>query len=386
MRNVCIIAGGQSEWGQRPAALRDMFQEAAKACFEDNKAITNKDVDGLIVSSSRTGRFQQHLAPLVAEYVGVKPLNVCCSVEALCASGSTGIMLANSMIKSGEADVVMIIGGEKLYTPQRWEMGYEPLFSSDHDFDAAAGLFFPPSFFGMVAKHHMKKYGTTEEQLALVAVKNRRNGMNNLKGQFRGEITLEKVLSGRPVVSPLKLLDCCPVTDGAAAVILAAEDKAKYYTDKPLVYIRSTAQVTVNHSSANIPDWSSLESLKTAAQQAYKKAGIKAEDVDVAQTHDCFTISEILEYEGLGFCKEGEGGQFIQEGKSDYGGQVPVNTDGGLLSNGHPLGGTGIRQGIEIMRQLRGDAVRQVDGARIGLTHNLSGLAACHTIVTYGRD
>ena len=194
------------------------------------------------------------------------------------------------------------------------------------------------------------------------------------------------MLSSRPVASPLKLLDCCPVTDGAAAVILAAEDKAKNYTDKPLVYVRGTAQATVNNMTANLPDWSSFSSLKIAAQQAYKKARIKPEDVDVAQVHDCFTISEIVEYEGLGFCKEGEGGQFIQEGKSDFGGQIPVNTDGGLLSNGHPIGGTGIRQGIEIMRQLRGDAVQQVEGARIGLTHNLSGLAACHTIVVYGRD
>ena len=381
-----MIAGGQSEWGMRPANFRDMIQEAAKACFEDNKAITHKDVDGLIVGTVRTGRFQLHVAPLVAEYVGIKPKNVCCNVEVLCASGSTGIMLAYSMIKSGEADIVMVIGGEKLYSPQRWDLGYDPLFSSDHDWDAASGVFFPPSFFGIVAKQHMKKYGTTEEQLAMVAVKNRRNGLNNLKGQFRGEITLEQVLSSRPVASPLKLLDCCPVTDGAAAVILAAEDKAKNYTDKPLVYVRGTAQATVNNMTANLPDWSSFSSLKIAAQQAYKKARIKPEDVDVAQVHDCFTISEIVEYEGLGFCKEGEGGQFIQEGKSDFGGQIPVNTDGGLLSNGHPIGGTGIRQGIEIMRQLRGDAVQQVEGARIGLTHNLSGLAACHTIVVYGRD
>lgn len=386
MRKVCMIAGGQSEWGIRQASLRDMFQEAAKACFDDNKAITNKDVDGLIVSTVRNERLQLHIAPLVAEHLGLKPKNICCNVEVLCASGSTAIILAYSMIKAGEADVVMVVGGEKLNGPQRWEGHFDPLFGCDHDWDAGTGMFFPPTFFGMVAKHHMRKYGTTEEQMAMVAVKNRRNGLNNLKAQFRKEVTLEKVLTGRPVASPIKLLDCCPVTDGAAAVILAAEDKAKYFTDKPLVYINGTAQATVNCTSANIPDWSSFAALKIAAQQAYQKAGIKPEDVDVAQVHDCFTISEILEYEGLGFCKDGEGGQFIQEGKSDYGGQVAVNTDGGLISNGHPLGGTGVRQGIEIMRQLRGDAVRQVEGARIGLTHNLSGLAAAHTIVVYGRE
>jgi acetyl-CoA C-acetyltransferase len=152
------------------------------------------------------------------------------------------------------------------------------------------------------------------------------------------------------------------------------------------VYIGGTGQATLHNMSANMPNWTTWEALKVAAQQAYQKARVTPQDIDVAQTHDCFTISEIIEYEDLGFCKKGEGGWFIQEGKSDFGGQVPVNTDGGLLSCGHPFGGTGIRQGIEIMRQLRGDAVRQVEGARIGLTHNLSGFIAAHTVIIYGRD
>jgi acetyl-CoA C-acetyltransferase len=138
--------------------------------------------------------------------------------------------------------------------------------------------------------------------------------------------------------------------------------------------------------SANMPNWTTWEALRIAAQKAYRDAGIKPSDIDVAQTHDCFTISEIIEYEDLGFCEKGEGGWFIQEGKSDFGGQVPVNTDGGLLSCGHPFGATGIRQAIEIMKQLQGRAARQVEGARFGLTHNLSGGIATHTVVIYGRD
>lgn len=387
-RNVCIIAGGQSEWGVRQATQRDLFQEAGKACFDSNKAVTNKDIDGLIVGSAYTERcsFQTHLAPLVAEYLGIQPKNICARVELLCATGSSSIILAYSMIKSGEADVVMVVGGDKLYTPQRWEVNYSELASVDHDWDGAQGLGLPPPVFAMVAQQHMKQYGTTEEQLARVAVKNRRNGLNNPKGQFREEISLETAMSAKAIVRPMKLYDCCPVTDGAAAVILAAEDRARYLTDKPLVYIRGTAQASVHNMSANMPNWTTWEALKTAAQQAYKKARVTPQDIDVAQTHDCFTISEIIEYEDLGFCKKGEGGSFIQEGLSDFGGKVPVNTDGGLLSCGHPFGGTGIRQGIEIMRQLRGDAVRQVEGARIGLTHNLSGFIAAHTVLVYGRD
>ncbi|MFZ5632473.1 MAG: thiolase family protein [Bacillota bacterium] len=388
MRNVCIIAGGQSQWGVRKATQRDMFQEAGKACFEDNPAVTNRDIDGIIVGSAYTERcsFQTHLAPMVAEHLGIKPKNLCARVELLCATGSSGIILAYAMIKSGEADVVMVLGGEKLYTPQRWEVNYSELASVDHDWDGAMGLGLPPPVFAAVAKQHMKLYGTTEEQLAMVSVKNRRNGLNNPKGQFREEITLETALNARTIVRPMKLYDCCPVTDGAAAVILAVEEKARHLTDKPLVYIRGTGQASTHNMSANFSNWTTWESLQVAARQAYAKARVTPRDINVAQTHDCFTISEIIEYEELGFCPKGEGGNFIQEGLSDFGGQVPVNTDGGLLSCGHPFGATGIRQAIEIMRQLRGDAARQVEGARIGLTHNLSGFIAAHTIVIYGRD
>jgi acetyl-CoA C-acetyltransferase len=387
-RNVCIIAGGMSHWGVREASLRDLFQEAGKACFEDNPGVKPQDVDGLIVASAYTERcsFQTHLAPLVAEYLGIKPKSICARVELLCASGSSGIILAYGLIKSGVADVVMVAGGEKLYMPQRWEVFYSELASVDHDWDGAQGLGLPPPAFAMVAKQHMKLYGTTEEQLALVAVKNRRNGLNNPKGQFRQPIDLDTALNARPIVPPLKLYDCCPITDGAAALILACEEKAKDLTDRPLVYIRGTGQATLNNMSANMPNWTTWEALKIAAKKAYEDAGVKPTDIDVAQTHDCFTISEIIEYEDLGFCEKGEGGWFIQEGKSDFGGQVPVNTDGGLLSCGHPFGGTGIRQAIEIMKQLQGRAARQVEGARIGLTHNLSGFIAAHTVIIYGRD
>ncbi|NLJ57010.1 MAG: thiolase family protein [Firmicutes bacterium] len=388
-RNVCIIGGGMTVWGAAlEASARDMYQEAGKACFEDIPGLSNKDVDGLIVASSFTERisFQTHLAPVVAEYLGIKPKNICARVELLCASGSSAIIMAYGLVKSGIADVIMVVGGEKLYTPQRWEVFYSELGTGDHDWDCVHGLGLPPPLFSMVSQLHMQRYGTTEEQLAMVSVKSRRNAANNPKAQVQKAITLEEALGSPVVAAPLKLSDCCPVTDGAAATIIACEEKARYLTDKPLVYIRGTGQATVNNMSANMPNTTTWEALKIASNQAYNKAGIKPSDIDVAQTHDCFTISEIIEYEDLGFCEKGEGGLFVQEGRSDFGGDVPVNTDGGLLSCGHPFGGTGIRQGIEIMRQLRGDATRQVEGASTGLTHNLSGLISVHTILIYGRD
>lgn len=386
MRNVCIIAGGMSQWGVREASLRDMFQEAGKACFDDNKAINNKDIDGLLVASAYTERcaFQTHLAPLVAEYLGIKPRSICARVELLCASGSASIIIGYSLIRSGIADVIMVAGGEKLYLPQKWEIFYNQMASVDHDWDAAQGLGLPPPVFAMVAKQHMKLYGTKKEHLALVSVKNRRNGMNNPKGQFREPITLETAMTAKPIVFPLTLYDCCPITDGCAAIILACEEKAKYMTDKPLVYIKGTGQATLSNMSANMPNWTTWEALKIAAKKAYSDAGVGPQEIDVAQTHDCFTISEIIEYEDLGFCEKGEGGAFIEEGKSDFGGQIPINTDGGLLSCGHPFGGTGIRQAIEIMKQLQGRAVNQVKGAEIGLTHNVSGFISAHTVVIYG--
>ena len=234
----------------------------------------------------------------------------------------------------------------------------------------------------------MKHYGTTKEQLAAVSVTNYYHGHNNPKAQFQKKLTLEEALNAPPVVPPLTLYDCCPITDGAAAVIIACEEKAKDLTDRPLVYIRGGAQVSLHSVSANWPgkhlaDW---EHMRVAAKKAYESAKVGPEDIDVAQTHDCFSISEVIEVEELGFCKKGEGGPFVESGAVRVGGKIPINTDGGLLSCGHPFGATGIRQGMEIMKQLQGRATNQVEGAEIGLTHNLSGLNVEHTIVIYGRE
>ena len=387
-RNVCIIGGGMSQWGVRDGSQRDFFQEAAKALYDDVPQLNPKDIDGLLVASAYTERtsYQTHLAPLVAEYVGIKPRSICARVELLCASGSSAIILAFGLIKSGQADIVMVAGGEKLYTPQKWEVFYSELASVDHDWDGPQGLGLPPPVFAMVAKQHMKQYGTKKEHLATISVKNRRNSAKNPKAQFQTPVTMEEVMGGRMIVAPLTLYDCCPITDGAAAVVLACEEKAKDLTDKPLVYLRGTGQASLNNMSANMPSWTTWEALKIAASEAYRKAKVEPKDVNVAMTHDCFTISEIIEMEDLGFCKKGEGGPFVAEGQSDFGGRVPTNTDGGLLGCGHPFGGTGIRQGIEVMRQLRGDAIQQVPNPTVGLTHNLSGFIAAHTVLIYGRE
>lgn len=389
-RNAVILAGGQCKWGVREAHLVDLFQEAAKACFDDIPTLKPKDVDGLIVASSYAGRcsFQVNTAPVIAERVGVKPTSICTRCDTLCAGGSTGIILAMGLVQAGAADIVMVAGGEKLYTPQKWEVFYSELASVDHDWDGVHGMGLPPPFFALTAQEHMMHYGSKKEQLAAVSVANYNYAATNPVAQMQKALTMEEAMNAPVVVPPLTLYDCCPITDGAAVCIITTDEIAKRFTDRPLVYIRGTAQVCLNSVSANFPgahlaDW---KHTRIAAEKAYSRAKVAASDIKVAQTHDCFTISEVIEVEELGFCKKGEGGEFCGSKQIEIGGKVPVNTDGGLLACGHPFGGTGIRQGTEIMKQLQGRARHQVKGADIGLTHNLSGANAEHTILIYGKE
>jgi acetyl-CoA C-acetyltransferase len=387
MRKVALVAGGMGPWGVRAATLRDLIAEGAKAAFDDNKNIRPKDIEGLLLSSAFPERncFQTHTAPLAMEIAGITASKLIGRVELLCGSGTLAIQLAYAHIAAGLSDVIMVVGAEKLYMPDKWETYYNMQAACDRDFDNIHGLGVPPPLFAMIAKMHMKKYGTTEEQMALVSVKARKNGATNPHAHFRQPVTLDEVMTSVRVVDPLKIFDCCPVTDGAAGVILASEDRAKDFTDKP-VWIKAIGQASTHKNSANVPGFTSWPNLKMAAADAYRRAGIKPDDVDVAATHDCFTISEIIEYEDFGWCEKGEGGRFIEAGLADVGGKVAVNPDGGLLSCGHPFGATGVRQAQEMMHQLRGDAHNQVKDAKIALQHTLSGFVSDSTIIIYGRD
>jgi len=389
-KNACIVGGGMCKWGVREASYIDMVQEAAKECLADIPGLKPTGIDGLLFASTFVGRrsVQANTAPVVAERLGLKPTSVCARVDVLCAGGSTGILLAKGLIESGMSDVVMVSGCEKLYTPERWQVQYDEIAAIDHDWDGPQGIGPPPLWFAMIAKEHMKHYGTKREHLGMVSVTNYDYGYENPKGHFQRKLTMEDVLNATEIAAPLGLYDCCPLTDGSAAVIIASEEKAKELSDRPLVYIRGGAQASLHSVSANWPgehlgDWPHL---KLAAKKAYENAKISADEVDVAQVHDCFSISEIIEVEELGFCKKGEGGVYVNSGQTKLGGAVPTNSDGGLLSCGHPFGATGIRQALEMVRQLQGRAIHQVNKAAIGLTHNLSGSCVEHTIVVYGRE
>jgi acetyl-CoA C-acetyltransferase len=386
-KRVALVAAGITKFGKRKATFRDLIAEAGKATFDNNKNVSPKDVKAFIISTVYPERsaFQGHPAPLAAEWCGVRPTEFHERVENQCGSGTSAIRTAYAAIVSGLTDMVMIIGVEKIMVPSHMEIFLNSMGGSDREWESCFGVT-PPPLFAMVAQAHMQKYGTTEEQLAMVSVKNHNHSLNNPFAHHQKGATLEQVMTSRMIAAPLKLFDCSTNTDGAAGVIVASEDKARDLTDKP-VYILGTGQVNDGYPWANYPkDWSSWPSLKLAAENAYKMAGIGPKDVDVAEIHDCFTISEIIEYEELGFCKKGDGGSFIEEGLSDFGGEVVVNPSGGLIACGHPFGATGIRQGYEAFLQLRGEAgERQVEDAEFFLGHNLSGLGE-HHILVYGRN
>lgn len=390
-KRAVIVGGGVSKFGVRQAHLLDMIQEAAKACSNDIPALKPLDIDGLIVCTTMAGRHSSALntAPLVVQRLGLRPTSICTRLDTLCAGSNTGIILARGLVESGISEVVMVTGGEKVFLPQRWETNYTQLAVNDHDWDSAMGLGVPPPFFAMIARMHMKRYGTTKEQMAHVSITNYNYGSNNPNGHFyQRTLGMDEAMCARPIAEPFTLFDCCPLSDGASAVIIASEERARELSDRPLVYLRGTGQHATHSMSAGWPGETLAEwpHLKKAAEIAYKNAQLTPKDIDVAQVHDCFTISEIIECEELGFCKKGEGGAYVASGAINIDGERPINTDGGLISCGHPFGASGARQSLELAKQLQGRAINQVKGAKFALAHNLSGACAQHTIVIYGTE
>jgi len=303
----------------------------------------------------------------------------------MCASGTVGIRYAYAFIASGLADLVMVLGVEKLNQPSGHEAILNMGTGVDREWEAAFGLTAPPCF-ALAAQRHMAQYGTTEEQLARVGVKNHNHAAKNPNAHFGKGATLEQVLCSKMIATPLRLFMCSPITDGAAAVLVASEERARTLTDTP-VWIRGTGQALDGFQLTSLhDDYAHWPAMKRAADAAYAMAGVGPKDIDLAEVHDCFAIAELIAYEEIGFCKKGEAGRFVEAGRSDYGGDVVVNPRGGLIGCGHPLGATGVAQAAEVFAQLRDEAgPRQVANAEVGLTHNNSGMGE-HVVMIYGRD
>ena len=369
MRDVYIIGVGMTKFGEIwDKSLRDLFVEASL------KAIENAGVDhieSMYIGAMSSGLFvgQEHIASLLADYLGNEGIPAV-HVESACASGGIAVRQGFFEVASGTSDIVLTGGVEKMNDGA--DVTFALATASDQEYEAFHGVTFP-GLYAMIARAHMEKYGTTREQLAEVAVKNHDHGLKNPNAQFQMAISQETVMKSTMVADPLGLLDCSPVTDGAAAVILCSEEVAKK-SNKPFVKIRASSHATDHIALHSRKDLASLPAVARAAENAYKSANVNPDDINVFEVHDCFTIAELVVIEELGLVERGKSGAAVEAGVTRLGGKIPVNTSGGLKSKGHPVGATGTAQIIEIVEQLRGEAGdRQVADAHLGLAQNMGG-------------
>jgi acetyl-CoA C-acetyltransferase len=373
MRDVVVIGTGMTKfgelWGQ---SIKDIFVEAAHKAIEDSGV---DHIDSLYVGCMSPGLFvgQEHLGAVVADYLGVNPVPAT-RVESACASGGASFRQAYLEVASGASDIVLAGGVEKMTDGA--DVTEALATAADQEYEVYHGITFP-GLYAMIAKAHMHQYGTTREQLAAVAVKNHRNGAKNPNAQFRAEVTAEQVMKSTMVADPLRLLDCSPVSDGAAAVIVASLDVAKRLK-KSYAKVIASAQASDTIALHSRESLTTLNAVVHAAQKAYKMASVKPTDLNLIEVHDCFTIAEIVVSEDLGLFEKGKGGEAVTKGLTSVeSGEIPINTSGGLKAKGHPVGATGVAQIIELYEQLTGRAgSRQVKDARRGMAQNMGGSGA----------
>lgn len=364
-----------TKFGAHKKKPAELFADAAFPALDDAGADVD-DIDAFFFGNAMTGLAENdtHMAPKIATHIGMTGIP-CQRYEDACATSSNAFKNAVQAVEAGIHDTVLV-GGVERCTP---ETGLETpamtrvfASASHRQYEQPAGLTFP-GVFALLTKRHMHEYGTTEEQLAHVAVKNHHHGSLNPRAHFGKEVTVEDVLDGPIVADPFHLMDCCPFSDGASAVVLTNDDHADSFNGEAV-------DVTgVGHGTDAIPlsDKKSLpetRAARDAAEEAYSQAGITPDDIDFVELHDCFTGAEVLATEALGLFEDGEGGVAAEEGRTKLGGEVPVNPSGGLKAKGHPIGATGTAQMVELTEQIRGETgERQVEDARTGVAHNLGG-------------
>ena len=384
MRDVAVIGVGMTKWGELwEKSLRTIFTETALLALED-AGVDN--IDSMVVGCMSSGLFvgQEHLGSLLSDYLGKNPAPAA-RVESACSSGGLALRQGFIEVASGLSDVVLVGGVEKMTDVTGCEATYALGTAADQEYEGYHGLTFP-ALYAMMAVAHMHKYGTTREQLAQVAVKNHLNGSKNPLAQFPFKVSVEAVLSSVLVSDPLRILDCSPITDGAAALILCSLEKARKLK-KPFVRIVGSGQASDTIALSSRKDFCWIESTQIAAQKALSMAGRKVEDIQLFEVHDCFTIAEIMITEALGLVKKGQGGKAVEDGLTAIGGKFPVNPSGGLKAKGHPVGATGVAQAIEVVKQLRGEAgERQVKGAKHGLTQNMGGTGGSSIVHVFEAD
>lgn len=385
MKDVAVIGVGCTTFGEKwNHSFRDLFIEAGALALEDAN-LSGEKIDALFVGNMSAGRFveQEHIGALIADYAGLATKHIPSTrVEAACASGGLAFRQAVTAVASGMSTIVVAAGVEKMTDITPGQTVDTLASAADREWEGFVGATFP-GLYAMIAHDYMHRYPLTREQLAQVAVKNHFNGARNPIAQFQQEISIETVLSSSLVADPLRLFDCSPITDGAAAVILAPLEIAKQFTDTPIKVLAS-AQASDTIALHDRRDISTLDATVEAGKRAFHQAGLTHRDIDLVEVHDCFTIGEICAIEDLGFCTKGEAGQLTEDGVTALHGDLPVNTSGGLKACGHPVGATGIKQIYEVILQLRGEAGKRQIEAERGMTHNVGGTGATVVIHILG--
>jgi acetyl-CoA C-acetyltransferase len=389
MGKVAIIGVGQSRFVRKhPGSIRELAFEGFREAVTD-AGITIKDIGASVICSAPEYDKQRSPSAIIAEYLGLNPQPTF-YVETLCSSSSTGLKLAYAMVESGLHDVVSVIGIQKMSEISSAESQERMGRGADIQWESPFGTMMP-AYYAMYAQAHMDKYGTTPEDLAAIRVKAATYGQINDRAVYRKAVTPEMFtdpenMMGNPVSSPLRVGDCCANADGTSCIIVANEEKARQFSQKPIWILGvGSASASVNLTGRDL--FTGLRVAEQAAKQAYAMAGVGPRDIDVAEVHDCFTIAEMMAYENLGFAGPGEGRDLIRGRETYREGSIPVNVDGGLLSKGHPIGATGGSQVRTIVLQLRGEAGdMQVKDPSIGLVHNIGGVGIYGNVTILGNQ
>ena len=388
MVDVAVVGAGQTQYGNHPLGLKGMWAEAASKAFAsiDGDFEPGAVQEAFIGSTAFGGSQLGNMSALLTEHSGMDGVAVR-RVENACASSGFAFRDAWMAIKSGQADVVIAGGIEKMNDLSPERKRYWLGVSGDTEWERLAGLTFPGTY-ALMARRYFHEFDASHDDLVHVSVKNHMHGSMNPDAHIQKEVSFEKAAGGFMVADPLTLYDCCPTSDGASCVVLVADHLAHKFTDTP-VWVKGAGAASDHLALHDRPSITQLKATQTAASRAYGMAGLTPRQIDLAEVHDCFTIAEVLATEDLGFAQRGEGGRFARAGEGRINeGTTTVNSSGGLKSKGHPLGATGTGQVVEVFKQLRNqvEAKRQVRDAETALTHNVGGSGATCSVHVFGRE
>lgn len=383
MRDVCAVAVGITKYGKHDLSARELMTAASDTAIE-GAGIDATDIDQAFFGNAfGMAEKQGHLGPLIMTALGV-PETPATVMETACASAGTAFHHAYRDVAGGFSDVVLTGGVEKVSMLDTLTATTYFSYGSDYTFEGGNGCSFP-GLYATMARGYFDKYGATEEDLGNVAIKNHHNATMNPNAHLQKEITMEDVLGSMKVADPLKLYDACPFSDGAAAIILCTEEKAKELTDTP-IYIEGSARSGSVASLQDRDDLTTIPGTVSAGQKAMEQAKVGVDDIDFWEVHDCFTIAEVVASEDLGLFGRGEGAKAATDGQTALGGSRVINPSGGLKAKGHPVGATGAGQIVEVYEQLLGEAGgRQVDGAMKAMTHNVGATGGTVAVQILGR-